>query len=78
MLEQIKNSTFTITNVTRKNGKEAPPRLFDLTSLQVECNRKFAFSADETLKTIQSLPPSVMMSLFSYSPFMRSKRTPGA
>lgn len=55
MLEQIKNSPFTITNVTRKNGKEAPPRLFDLTSLQVECNRKFAFSADETLKTIQSL-----------------------
>ena len=55
LLEQIKNSPFTITNVTRKNGKEAPPRLFDLTSLQVECNRKFAFSADETLKTIQSL-----------------------
>ena len=55
LLEQIKNSPFTITNVTRKNGKEAPPRLFDLTSLQVECNKKFAFSADETLKTIQSL-----------------------
>lgn len=55
LLEQIKNSPFTITNVTKKNGKEAPPRLFDLTSLQVECNRKFAFSADETLKTIQAL-----------------------
>lgn len=55
LLEQIRNSLFTITNVTKKNGKEAPPRLFDLTSLQVECNRKFAFSADETLKTIQSL-----------------------
>jgi len=55
LLEQIKDSPFTITNVTRKNGKEAPPRLFDLTSLQVECNKKFAFSADETLKTIQSL-----------------------
>ena len=55
LLEQIKDSPFAITNVTRKNGKEAPPRLFDLTSLQVECNKKFAFSADETLKTIQSL-----------------------
>lgn len=55
LLEQIKNAPFTITNVTKKNGKEAPPRLFDLTSLQVECNKKFAFSADDTLKTIQSL-----------------------
>ena len=55
LLEQIRNAPFTITNVTRKNGKEAPLRLFDLTSLQVECNKKFAFSADETLKTIQSL-----------------------
>lgn len=55
LLEQIKNAPFTITSVVRKNGKEAPPRLFDLTSLQVECNKKFAFSADDTLKTIQSL-----------------------
>ncbi|MCD8184546.1 MAG: DNA topoisomerase 3 [Bacteroides sp.] len=55
LLEQIRNSPFTITDVIKKNGKEAPPRLFDLTSLQVECNRKFAFSADDTLKTIQSL-----------------------
>lgn len=55
LLEQIKNSPFTITNVTKKEGKEAPPRLFDLTSLQVECNKKFAYSADETLKIIQSL-----------------------
>lgn len=55
LLEQIKNSPFTITGVTKKEGKEAPLRLFDLTSLQVECNKKFAFSADETLKTIQSL-----------------------
>lgn len=55
LLEQIRNSPFTITGVTKKNGKEAPPRLFDLTSLQVECNKKFAFSADDTLKTIQSL-----------------------
>lgn len=55
MLEQIRNSPFAITNVTKKEGKEAPPRLFDLTSLQVECNKKFAYSADETLKIIQSL-----------------------
>ena len=55
LLEQIKNSSFTITNVTKKEGKEAPLRLFDLTSLQVECNKKFAYSADETLKIIQSL-----------------------
>ena len=38
-----------------KKGKESSPRLFDLTSLQVECNKKFAFSADDTLKTIQNL-----------------------
>ncbi|WP_373735953.1 DNA topoisomerase 3 [Bacteroides heparinolyticus] len=55
LLEQIKHAPFTITSVVKKNGKEAPPRLFDLTSLQVECNKKFAFSADDTLKTIQSL-----------------------
>ncbi len=55
LLEQIKNSPFTITDVGKKNGKEAPLRLFDLTSLQVECNKKFGFSADETLKLIQAL-----------------------
>ena len=55
LLEQIKNAPFTVTSVTKKEGKEAPPRLFDLTSLQVECNKKFAYSADETLKIIQSL-----------------------
>lgn len=55
LLEQIKDAPFTITGITRKEGKEAPLRLFDLTSLQVECNKKFAFSADETLKLIQSL-----------------------
>lgn len=55
ILEQIKNSPFTITDVSKKNGKEAPLRLFDLTSLQVECNKKFGYSADETLKLIQSL-----------------------
>ena len=55
LLEQIRNAPFTVTGVTKKEGKEAPPRLFDLTSLQVECNKKFAYSADETLKIIQSL-----------------------
>lgn len=55
ILEQIKDSPFTITEVSKKNGKEAPLRLFDLTSLQVECNKKFGYSADETLKLIQSL-----------------------
>lgn len=55
ILEQIKNSPFTIIDVSKKNGKEAPLRLFDLTSLQVECNKKFGYSADETLKLIQSL-----------------------
>ena len=39
----------------RQKGREAPPRLFDLTSLQVECNRKWGWTADDTLKTIQSL-----------------------
>ncbi|MDH6308758.1 DNA topoisomerase-3 [Dysgonomonas sp. PFB1-18] len=54
-LEEIKQSLFEVTDVTTKNGEEAPPRLFDLTALQVECNKKFAFSAEDTLKTIQSL-----------------------
>jgi DNA topoisomerase-3 len=54
-LEKIRESLFTITSFERKKGTEAPPRLFDLTSLQVECNKKYAFSADETLVTIQSL-----------------------
>lgn len=55
LLSKISQSLFLVTDVTKKNGKEAPLRLFDLTSLQVECNKKFAFSADETLKLIQSL-----------------------
>ena len=54
-LELIKDKPFEITSFNRKKGKEAPPRLFDLTALQVECNRRFGFSADETLKIIQSL-----------------------
>ena len=44
-----------MTDISLKKGTEAPPRLFDLTSLQVECNKKFAYSADMTLKLIQSL-----------------------
>ena len=55
LLQKIKESLFTVTDVTKRNGNEAPPRLFDLTSLQVECNKKFSFSADDTLRTIQSL-----------------------
>lgn len=54
-LEVIKLADFEVTDVTTKAGEELPPRLFDLTSLQVECNKKFAFSAEDTLKTIQSL-----------------------
>ena len=54
-LAAIRNRDFTVTDIQQKNGTEAPPRLFDLTSLQVECNKKFSFSADDTLKHIQSL-----------------------
>ena len=54
-LETVKNSDFTVTDVSAKKGTEAPPRLFDLTSLQVECNKKFSYSADMTLQLIQSL-----------------------
>ena len=54
-LARIQDRDFEITKVEAKKGKEAPPRLFDLTSLQVDCNKKFSFSADETLKIIQSL-----------------------
>ncbi|MDE6463418.1 MAG: DNA topoisomerase III [Muribaculaceae bacterium] len=52
---EIVPETFTVTGVTKKKGREAPPRLFDLTSLQVECNKKFSWSADTTLRLIQSL-----------------------
>ncbi len=54
-LSQVKEADFEVTDVTKKNGSENAPRLFDLTSLQVECNKKFGYSADETLKYIQSL-----------------------
>ena len=55
LLEVVKGNEFTITDIAEKKGKEFAPRLFDLTSLQVECNKRFGFSADETLKLIQSL-----------------------
>ena len=51
----IADKPFEVTSVSKKNGNEAPPRLFDLTSLQVECNRKFSYSAEMTLNLIQSL-----------------------
>ena len=54
-LDKILGKDFTVTNITTKKGKEAPPRLFDLTSLQVECNKKYGFSAEQTLQLIQGL-----------------------
>ncbi len=55
IIDSIKEEEFEITDFTIKKGKEHPPKLFDLTSLQVECNKKFSLTADQTLKTIQSL-----------------------
>lgn len=55
ILEKIKDLPFIVNKIEKKKGKEAPPRLFDLTSLQVECNKKFGFSADQTLQLVQSL-----------------------
>ena len=54
-LEKITGQPFTVTDVTAKSGTELPPRLYDLTSLQVDCNKKFGLSAEQTLQTIQSL-----------------------
>ncbi len=54
-LQTVQAHDFTVTDITEKKGKEYAPRLFDLTSLQVECNKKFAFTAEDTLKYIQSL-----------------------
>ena len=53
--EKVKNSDFEIVSVTKKVGKEYAPKLFDLTGLQVYCNSKFGFTADETLKIVQKL-----------------------
>ena len=55
LVDSIKDLPLAITSVVKKKGNEFAPRLFDLTSLQVECNKKFSFSADQTLKLIQSL-----------------------
>ena len=51
----IEGKPFTVTSVEKKKGTEAPPQLYDLTSLQVECNKKFGFSAETTLNVIQAL-----------------------
>ncbi|MBR7017950.1 MAG: DNA topoisomerase 3 [Prevotella sp.] len=53
--ETIQGKPFTVTKVEKKNGKEAPKQLYDLTSLQVDCNRKYGMSAEMTLNTIQAL-----------------------
>ena len=51
----IEGKPFTVTKVEKKEGKEQPPQLYDLTSLQVDCNRKYGFSAEQTLNLIQTL-----------------------
>jgi DNA topoisomerase-3 len=55
LANKVKESDFEIVSVTKKKGKEYAPKLFDLTGLQVYCNTKFGYSADETLKTVQKL-----------------------
>jgi DNA topoisomerase-3 len=55
LANKVKESEFEIVSVTKKKGKEYAPKLFDLTGLQVYCNTKFGFSADETLKIVQKL-----------------------
>lgn len=55
LAEKIKSADFEITSVSKKKGKDYAPKLFDLTGLQVYCNNKFGFSADETLKIVQRL-----------------------
>ena len=55
LLASLASQPFTVTSVTDKKGREAPPRLFDLTSLQVECNKRWGWTADESLQLIQSL-----------------------
>lgn len=54
-LRRITGEPFTVTAITKKNGTENAPQLYDLTSLQIDCNKKFGMSADDTLQTIQSL-----------------------
>ena len=54
-LQKISGEPFTVTDITTKKGNELPPRLYDLTSLQVDCNKKYGMTSDVTLQTIQSL-----------------------
>ena len=54
-LETISGKPFTVTDVQKKNGTEQPPQLYDLTSLQVDCNKKYSMSAEQTLNIIQGL-----------------------
>ena len=55
LADKVKKADFEVVSVTKKKGKEYAPKLFDLTGLQVYCNNKFGFSADETLKMVQKL-----------------------
>ena len=55
LLQQVDGQPFVILSFTKKKGREYPPNLFDLTSLQVHCNKRFSYSADQTLKIVQKL-----------------------
>ena len=55
LVDSIKDLPFVINSVEKKKGLEFAPKLYDLTSLQVDCNKKYAFSAEQTLQLIQSL-----------------------
>lgn len=55
ILQSIEGVPFSVTDIQKKKGTEAPPRLYDLTSLQVDCNKKFGYSAEQTLQLIQGL-----------------------
>ena len=55
LLKQVEGQPFVILSFTKKKGREYPPKLFDLTSLQVFCNKRYAYSADQTLKIVQKL-----------------------
>ncbi|MBP3711133.1 MAG: DNA topoisomerase 3 [Bacteroidaceae bacterium] len=55
IIDSIKDQPFTVLSVEKKKGTEAPPRLYDLTGLQVDCNKKLGLSAEQTLSIIQSL-----------------------
>lgn len=54
-LAYLQEKPFTILSFEQKEGKEGNPRLYDLTALQVDGNRRYSFSADQTLKLVQSL-----------------------